>query len=292
MRNWIPRHRPSAPDEPRSRAPLKLHYQPVIDLDTGRPVALEALVRWQHPTEGLLPPSRFIPLAELSGLIIPMGRWVLQTACDAAASLDGPAADLHIAVNVSVRQLTHGDLVGDVRRALASSRLAPSRLMLEVTESAIMRDEETAALALEELSRLGVSLAVDDFGTGYSSLLYLRRYPISALKLDRAFVTGICDNAEDAAICGSVISLARAVQATSIAEGVETIEQYSALRAYKCMQAQGFLWSPGVPFEQLPDALLAAAAIPVPPRRGSPPVTHRLEPVVATRITGMHREGA
>ena len=276
-----------------TKSELVLHYQPVIDLGTGRPVAVEALVRWQHPERGLLLPAEFISVAEFSGLIIPLGRWVLAQACRDAMDFTGPASGLDVAVNLSVRQLTQPDVLADVRRALASSQLDPQRLILEVTESAIMEDEEAAAVVLEELSRLGVRIAIDDFGTGYSSLLYVRRYPVSALKLDRAFVDGIDTNPDDEAICSSVVGLARAVGALSIAEGVETAEQHAGLRALGCEQAQGFLWSPAVSLADLDAALLACEHTPAPvSRRVLSNAVHPVEPDVVVRIAALERSGA
>jgi diguanylate cyclase (GGDEF)-like protein len=248
-----------------TRSELVLHYQPVIDLASGRAVAVEALARWEHPVRGLLAPAHFIPVAEASGLIVPLGRWVLEQACRDAVAFTGVAEGLDVAVNLSVRQLTQSDVVTHVQEALVRSGLNPQRLLLEVTESAVMEDAEAAAVALDALSHLGVRIAIDDFGTGYSSLLYLRLYPISALKLDRAFVSGIGRSADDEAICASVVNLAHAVSATSIAEGVETMEQYTALRALGCQQAQGYLWSPAVSLEDLPAVLLATGEVPRPP---------------------------
>ena len=272
---------------------LVLHYQPVINLADGQPVGVEALVRWQHPTQGLLPPGHFIPVAESSGLIEPLGVWVLRQACRDAAAFRGPDAALDMAVNLSVRQLTQPDLLAHVVEALSSSGLAPERLLLEVTESAVMEDEQAAAMALRALADIGVRMAIDDFGTGYSSLLYLRRYPISALKIDRAFVAGIGTSSDDEAICSSVVSLAHAVGATSIAEGVETERQYAALRAFGCQQAQGFLWSPGVSVETLPEVLAGVRQVPVAaPGRRRLRVGDRLEPMVAARIDGLHKAGA
>jgi diguanylate cyclase (GGDEF)-like protein len=271
---------------------LVLHYQPVIDLVTGLPVGVEALVRWQHPEQGLLGPDHFIPVAEASGLIEPLGAWVLARACRDAMAFSRRDAHLSMAVNLSVRQLTQPDLLAQVREALAISGLAPQRLMLEVTESAVMEDEEAAEVALRALGALGVRIAIDDFGTGYSSLLYLRRYPISALKLDRAFVAGIGNSAEDEAICNSVVSLAHAVGVTSIAEGVETAQQCEALRAYGCQQAQGFYWSPAVPMNVLSGVLASCQDVAVPPPRRKPRVNDKLEPAVAARIMALHRTGA
>ena len=275
------------------RDELVLHYQPVIELATGRAVGAEALVRWQHPERGLVGPDQFIPVAEASGLIVPLGRWVLETACREAASWTGDAAGLDVAVNLSVRQLTQPDVLRHVHEALASSGLAPSRLMLEVTESAVMEDAEAAGVALDALTRLGVRTAIDDFGTGYSSLLYLRRYPIRALKVDRAFVSGVADSRDDAAIVTSVVSLAHAVGAVSIAEGVETRAQQAALLGFGCHLAQGYLWSRPVPAQDLPAALAACARIPVPPGGGRPALpAPRVDTATAQRIADLHAAGA
>ena len=245
---------------------LVLHYQPVVSLATGSAVGVEALVRWQHPEQGLLGPDRFIPVAEATGLILPLGSWVLSRACADAAAWTGALAGFEVAVNLSTRQLAQPDIVRQVADALVASGLHPSRLLLEVTESAMMEDGEAAGRALDALAELGVRIAVDDFGTGYSSLLYLRRYPISVLKVDRAFVAGVDSNADDHAICASVVNLGQAVDAVTIAEGVETLEQLAALEAMGCQRAQGFLWSPAVPSDQLPDAVARCAAVPVPPQ--------------------------
>ncbi|HEU0101987.1 MAG TPA: GGDEF domain-containing response regulator [Mycobacteriales bacterium] len=276
-----------------ARSELVLHYQPVMDLQTGRPVGVEALARWQHPTRGLLPPSEFIAVAEARGLAVPLGRWALEQACRDAVAFDGPALGLHVAVNLSARQLTTPDLLAHVDAALAATGLPADRLVLEVTESALMTDEESATQTLTALSARGVGISLDDFGTGYSSLLYLRRFPITAVKLDRTFVAGMVDSADDEAICASVVSLAHAVGATSVAEGVETAEQYATLRGLGCRQAQGFLWSPAVPVEQLADVLRACEAVPVPSgRRSTRAAVTPLAPDVALRIATLHRSGA
>jgi diguanylate cyclase (GGDEF)-like protein len=255
---------------------LVLHYQPVVDLVRNRPVAVEALARWEHPEQGLLGPAQFIAAAERGALIRPLGRWVLHQACADAAGFTGAAAGLDVTVNVSAWQLTGPDLVEHVRSALSSSRLDPHRLVMEITESSLIADEETAALVLEELSALGVRLCIDDFGTGYSSLLYLRRYPISVLKIDRAFVAGLGGlTRDDEAICSGVVGLARAVGATAVAEGVETQQQAALLRAMHCHEAQGFLYSPAVPLKQLLGALSVSGQT---ARRRPTPVT---KPTVA-----------
>jgi diguanylate cyclase (GGDEF)-like protein len=243
---------------------LVLHYQPVVSLVTGRAVGAEALVRWQHPERGLLGPDSFIPVAEATGLILPLGAWVLTRACTDAASWTGALAGLEVAVNLSARQLTQSDVVSQVAGALSTSGLEPSRLLLEVTESAMLEDADAAGRALDALAELGVRIAVDDFGTGYSSLLYLRRYPISVLKIDRAFIAGVASNTDDHAICTSVVTLGHAVDAMTIAEGVETLPQMAALESMGCRRAQGFLWSRGVPLDQLAKAVDRCAAVPVP----------------------------
>ncbi len=276
-----------------TNAEFVLHYQPIIELDGGRVVGVEALVRWQHPERGLLGPGSFIPVAETSRLIVPLGRWVLERACLDAAAFDGAAAGIDIAVNLSAFQLTQPDMLKHVQDALRFSGLDPARLLLEVTESALMEDEEAAALALGELSRIGVRVAIDDFGTGWSSLLYLRRFPVTALKLDRVFVSGIGTSADDEAICSSVINLAQAVGAISIGEGIETLEQYAVLRSNGCRQAQGFLWSPAVPLEELALAFVACQQVPLPTISPRPRVADQpVEGPTAERIWALHRAGA
>lgn len=241
---------------------LVLHYQPVVELATGQVVGVEALVRWEHPEEGLLSPDHFIPVAESSGLIVPLGRWVLEQACADAASPAGPLADLDVAVNLSARELTQPEVLSYVRDALTSSGLAPQRLLVEVTETTVLEDAEGTGAALEALASIGVRIAIDD--TGYNSLRYLRRYPISALKIDRSFVSGLGVTAVDDAICASVVTMARGVGAHSVAEGVETPEQYAALRALGCQQGQGWLWYGAVPLGQLRAALEMCAQVRLP----------------------------
>ncbi len=233
---------------------IVVHYQPVIDLDSGTPVGVEALARWER--DGVfVPPGEFIPVAEASGLILTLGRRVLNQACHDAVRFSGPSAGFHVAVNLSTRELMSTTIVDDVRAALGASGLEAGRLFLEITESALMQDEALAGETLDALTDMGVGIAVDDFGTGYSSLLYLRRYPITVLKVDQAFVGGIGTSADDEAICRSVLGLAQSLNLRSVAEGVETQAQADVLRAYGCKHAQGFLWSPAVPFAQLNAAL-------------------------------------
>jgi diguanylate cyclase (GGDEF)-like protein/PAS domain S-box-containing protein len=228
---------------------LVVHFQPVLSVADGRPVAAEALVRWNHPDKGVLSPGAFIDVAEETGLIVEIGQKVLEQACQAAArwaSAGGDAAPFQVAVNLSAKQLTGSGVVDVVRQALASSGASPAQLMLEVTESAVMSDVDVAATTLHELRDLGVEIAVDDFGTGYSSLTYLKQFPVTTLKIDRSFVSGLGTDNDDAAIVASVISLARAMGLECIAEGVETEQQRLILQALGCPYGQGYLWSPAV----------------------------------------------
>jgi diguanylate cyclase (GGDEF)-like protein/PAS domain S-box-containing protein len=218
---------------------LRLYYQPAIDLRTGRIVGVEALLRWEHPELGLLAPDRFIPLAEQTGLIVPIGEWVLGEACRQLT--DWGIEDLTVAVNVSPRQLASDGLVGAVTDALRCANLDPRRLWLEITESAVIGDPDAAVAKLHQLKELGVKLAVDDFGIGYSSLANLRELlPVDALKIDRSFVNGLELNADDRAIVESVIQLARSLSLDAVAEGVETQNQAALLTALHCSHAQGF----------------------------------------------------
>jgi EAL domain-containing protein (putative c-di-GMP-specific phosphodiesterase class I) len=232
-----------------SAGQLQLVYQPVMDIVANRVIGTEALLRWDNPRRGLVPPDEFIPFAERSGLIIAIGAWVIREACRQGAvwqrsEVDG--APLTMSVNVSGRQLMPGaGLVGAVQAALTESGLPPTSLVLEVTESALMEDAEAALRVVEELKALGVRIAIDDFGTGYSSLLYLKRFPVDLLKVDRSFVSGLGVNADDSAIVRSVIDLAHAFGIESVAEGIETPEQLRALDELGCRFGQGYLWSPG-----------------------------------------------
>jgi diguanylate cyclase (GGDEF)-like protein/PAS domain S-box-containing protein len=228
---------------------LRLVYQPVVDLTDLSVVGVEALLRWQHPARGLVPPDEFIPFAERSGQIIQMGDWVMREACRQGARwqrADRSGRVLTMSVNVSGRQLTHSArLVDTVQEALTESGLDPAALVLEVTESALMDDAEAALRVVEQLKALGIRIAIDDFGTGYSSLVYLKRFPVDALKVDRSFVAGLGRNREDSAIARSVIDLAHAFDIDAVAEGIETPGQLAELRRLGCHYGQGFLWSPG-----------------------------------------------
>lgn len=224
-----------------------VHYQPQFVAATGEVVGCEALVRWQDPDGGLVPPANFIPLAEDTGLIVPLGRWVLETACaQAQAWREAGVADLVMAVNLSGRQLQQRDLVSVVAEALERSALPPDRLKLELTESMIMDHGDEAIALLHSLKALGVSLSIDDFGTGYSSLAYLKRFPIDEMKIDRGFVRDTPDNASDAEIVATIVAMGRNLKLRVVAEGVETQQQLDFLIGLGCNACQGYLVSPGL----------------------------------------------
>jgi diguanylate cyclase (GGDEF)-like protein/PAS domain S-box-containing protein len=252
-----------------SNGELVLHYQPIVDLSSGAVVALEALVRWQHPERGLLGPDQFISLAEESGLIVPLGAWVLQQACTQAARWhEGARASgreaLEMAVNLSPRQLVDPGFVECVSAALTASGIAPSTLSLEITESTLMRNERASAEALHSLRELGVRISIDDFGTGYSSLSYLKHFPIDSMKIDRTFVDGIGEEADDSVIASAVIALAHSLGLTAVAEGVETEIALEELRQLGCDRVQGFLLGRPQPVDQL-EAVLFESHVPEPP---------------------------
>src|SRR5882757_308465 len=223
---------------------FELHYQPFINVASGEPCGFEALLRWHHPQRGMVPPAEFIPLAEETGLIVPLGEWVLRTACAEAAKWPD---DLKIAVNLSPAQFRSPDLVPVVVRALASAGIAPERLELEVTETAIIHDSEAVFAALGQLHALGVRIALDDFGTGYSSLSFLQKFPFDKVKIDRSFVSELSGASDESRrIARAVVRFAVSLGKTTTAEGVETSEQLDILRADACVEVQGFHFSPAV----------------------------------------------
>ncbi len=231
-----------------ARSELVLHYQPQVDLRTGRVFALEALVRWRHPKLGLVPPIKFIPMAEGSGLIVPIGNWVLREACrQNKAWQDAGLPPVVVGVNVSARQFREKTLVAQVASVLKESRLEAKYLELEVTESVIMQDVDLAVATMKELQGLGVHLSIDDFGTGYSSLCALKSFPVSRLKIDKSFIDGLLDNENDKAVADAVVSLGRTLNLRVIAEGVETDAQAAFLRSIHCDEMQGYLFSKPLP---------------------------------------------
>jgi diguanylate cyclase (GGDEF)-like protein len=224
---------------------LEVHYQPIVHLPSGHIQEMEALVRWRHPHYGLIAPDRFIPLAEETGLIIPMGMMVLETACRQLRTWRIQSGDneLAMSVNLSARQFQHPTLVDDIARVLRESDLAPSSLMLEITESIAVRDVASTANILIDLKGLGVRLAMDDFGTGYSSLSYLHRFPIDVLKIDRSFVSRLGGAQAHLAIVEAIIALARGLDMGVTAEGIETEEQLTQLCALGCDHGQGYYFA-------------------------------------------------
>ena len=229
---------------------LTLFYQPQIEACTGRIVGMEALVRWQHPELGLLPPARFIRLAEETGLIVPLGDWVLRTACRAHREWQRMRLPLaRIAVNLSPRQFLHAGLLNDTLRVLSDTGCAGKFIELEITESMVMHDPAGAVGLIKELKDIGVRIAMDDFGTGYSSLAYLRRFPIDSLKVDRSFVADVPNDAGNVAITQAILAMARTLHLTVIAEGVETAAQFNFLRSRGCDEVQGYYFSPPISFD-------------------------------------------
>ena len=228
---------------------IVLYCQPIIALDTGAVVGAEGLARWEHASRGLVMPDGFVPVAEESGLVVRLGEQMLHQGCHLLSEWanDPAAAHRTLSVNVSARQLTQGDVVTAVRRALGLAGADPRRLSLEITETALMEDVDAAGRVLRRLRDLGVHLWVDDFGTGYSSLLHLRRLPLDGLKIDRSFVAGLATQEEDRVIVGSIINLAHSLGLVALAEGVETEQQAEHLRRLGCDLAQGYLWSPATP---------------------------------------------
>ncbi len=245
---------------------FELHYQPQVDLCTGKINGMEALVRWQHPAYGMVAPARFIGLAEETGLIVPIGAWVICAACmQAKAWQDAGLGELRVAVNLSARQFTQKGMVESVASMLEACGLPPSSLEVELTESMIMDDVEHAIEILRDLADLGVQISVDDFGTGYSSLAYLKRLPIDVLKIDQSFVRDISVDPDDAAIVATIISLAHSLRLQVIAEGVETADQLEFLRSHGCDAMQGYYFSKPLPADAFEALLREGRSLALPP---------------------------
>ena len=230
---------------------FQLYYQHQVDIASRRVVGLEALVRWHHPTQGMIPPDRFIPLAEKTGLIVPIGEWVLREACRQGASLPG----VRMAVNLSARQFRQKNLVAFIRQVLSETGMPPADLELEITEGTLMDDVGSAIETMKQLMELGVNISLDDFGTGYSSLSYLKRFPIDTLKIDKSFITEVTTDAGSEVIVNTIIAMAHSLGLKVIAEGVETDEQLAILRERGCDQVQGYLFARPLPYQ---DAIEAA----------------------------------
>jgi EAL domain-containing protein (putative c-di-GMP-specific phosphodiesterase class I) len=240
-----------------------VYYQPQADLCSGRIVAVEALVRWKHPEQGLVSPDRFIPAAEETGLIAPIGEYVLRTACAQARAWQAAGMPLRVAVNLSPRQFWQPQLSLVVEDALRESGLDPIWLELELTESLIVRSVEEAVRTMHALRRMGIGLAIDDFGTGYSSLSSLKRFPINRLKIAQQFLREIPADADSVAIAQAVIALGHNMRLSVIAEGVESAAQLAFLRENGCDEIQGYLLSRPVPAEEVPALLRAPQAVPI-----------------------------
>ena len=238
-----------------------LYYQPQVDINTKNIIGVEALVRWQHPQLGMVSPSRFIPLAEETGLIVPIGEWVLRTACQQAKTWQNAGLPaMRMGVNLSARQFQEPNLVEMVAQVLDQTGLRSEYLELEITETIAMRDVQLAKEVLGRLKEMGVQLSMDDFGTGYSSLNYLKTFPLHTLKLDRAFVRELTVDQHDLAIATAVITLGRGLELRVVAEGVETLEQLEVLRNLHCQEMQGYLFSPPLPVEKVTKLLEESVA--------------------------------
>ena len=242
-----------------TRGELLLHFQPKIDIASGRMLGVEALVRWNHPTRGLVPPGDFIPLAEERGLIVPIGRWVIQAAGRQIRDWrDAGFSPPPVAVNLSARQFANDRLIGDLGDAFSRYDVAPGQLEVELTESVLMSDPERAKQVLEQLHAMGVKISIDDFGTGYSSLSYLKRFPAQAVKIDRSFISGLPSDGDDTAITHAVIAMAHSLGLNVVAEGVETAAQLALLHKLGCDEAQGFLLGRPMPAADLAARLTMA----------------------------------
>jgi diguanylate cyclase (GGDEF)-like protein len=252
------------------RGEFFLMYQPIFDLDSGRVLGVEALVRWKHPVRGIVQPDTFIPILEETKQIIEVGRWVLNEACRQAAAWHLRERNMYVSVNVSARQLDDEHLIDDLRAALTSSGLDPEALVIEITETAIMRDAEMTARHLRIVKTLGIGIAIDDFGTGYSSLAYLRQFPVDILKIDRSFITPITDSVESKALLHTLVQLGKQLGLKTLAEGIEQHEQFCQLQDEECDSGQGFIFARPLGAADVEEFLVTLPRPqPVPPEPGS-----------------------
>jgi EAL domain-containing protein (putative c-di-GMP-specific phosphodiesterase class I) len=242
---------------------FEVWYQPVVDVRTGRLASAEALVRWRHPSWGVVLPAEFISVCEETGLIVPLGAWILKSVCaQNRAWQERGLPSIPVAVNLSGQQLRGDGVLELIRNAMADNRLDPRHLVLELTESILMENEGGAAAMLPALAELGVGLAIDDFGTGYSSLSYLKHFPVDTVKIDKSFVKDVTDNPNDAAITSAIIAMGHALDLRVVGEGVETAEQAEVLRMQGCDLIQGFWVSRPIPAAAFDSYLREAAASP------------------------------
>jgi EAL domain-containing protein (putative c-di-GMP-specific phosphodiesterase class I) len=234
-----------------------LHFQPIVELDDGTIVGVEALIRWMHPEQGLILPDQFIPIAEESGQIHAMGRWVLWEACRRVVEWEAEYGRLGLSVNLSGAQLRQASLVREVAEIIEATGLEPDRLTLEITESVLMEVTSSNTERIDALKKLGVQLAVDDFGTGYSSLQYLKRFPFDWLKIAKPFVDGVEDSDAQARIARAIVDLAHSLEIEVTAEGIESRRQAAVLDDLGCLNGQGFHYSPPLPAEEITEYLAA-----------------------------------
>jgi EAL domain-containing protein (putative c-di-GMP-specific phosphodiesterase class I) len=247
-----------------------LEYQPIFDLDSGRVLGVEALLRWDHPERGIVQPDAFVPLLEDTGQIVDVGRWVLDQACRQAAEWHLAEREMYVSVNVSARQLDDQLLAIDIQHVLNTSGLAASALVIEITETAIMRDSSLTARQLEVIKELGVGIAIDDFGTGYSSLAYLRQFPVDILKIDRSFVTPITDSSESKVLLHTLVQLGKQLGLKTLAEGIEQHEQFWQLQDEHCDSGQGFIFARPLAAGDVEDFLESLPSPQAQPPVGSP----------------------